>query len=143
MDKADKIRATRDQQIERQRTSKLVHALPSPFELAVVGVSFTPHYPQNLYALEEAWLQAELTDEKLPVIIIRNPDNAYDANACEVHVPALGEQGMVGHITKALAARLAPTIDAGVTWQGYVSHLKINEAHPDRPGLEIKLEQIT
>lgn len=143
MDQADKIRATRERQVEKQQRSKLVQTLPDRFDSATVGVSFTPHYPENLHALEEMWFAAEMADEKLAAVIIRNPDNTHDTNACQVHIPALGEIGFVGHITKALAARLAPELDAGVVWQAWVSYLKINEVRPDRPGLEIQLERHT
>ncbi len=143
MDQADKTRATRERVIERMANSKLAPTLPARFDSAVVGVSFTPHYPENLHALEEMWFAAEMTDEKLAVVIIRNPANEYDSNACEVHVPALGEMAMVGHLPKAMAARLAPELDNDVVWQGFVSFLRIHPDHEDRPGLEISLERHT
>lgn len=140
-DKAETIRAQRDREVERVNSGRVMK-LPSPFDSSVVGVSFTAFYPRNLYELEQAWLQAEMTDEKLTALLIRNPDNEYDSNAVEVHIPALGEAGMVGHITKSLAARLAPELDNDVRWQAYVTYLKLNESYPDRPGLEITLERI-
>jgi len=141
MDKAEQIRHTRDQETERVNRGRVMK-LPDHFDTSVVGVSFTPKYPDNFHYLNETWLYAEAAGEHLAAVIIRNPDNPYDANACEVHVPALGELGFVGHITKAMAARLAPELDAGVIWQGYVNYIKVNPEYPDRPGLEIRLERI-
>lgn len=44
-----------------------------------------------------------------PLVLVRNPDNPYDANAIEVHTPS---GIMVGHINKEIAADLAPILDA-------------------------------
>lgn len=140
MSDGDKVRETRAKTIEKQQRSKLVTPMPTRFEFPVVGVSFTPHYPNNLLMLEEALMEAGMRGEQLACIIIRNPDNPHDPNACEVHVPALGPDGFVGFITAPLAARLAPAIDAGVEWSGHVSQLRLH--HLDRPGLEITLEQV-
>lgn len=142
-DGGERLRESRTKQLTRQGTSKLKQPMPQSFDAHVVGVSFTPHYPDNLHQLELAWLDASMTDEPLAAVIVRCPDNPYDANACEVHIPALGEIGFVGHITAPLAARLAPDIDGGGQWQGHVVQLKINEKYPDRPGLEVHLERKT
>jgi hypothetical protein len=142
-DSGDKVRETRQKTLDKQASSKLVAPMPTRFEMPVVGVSFTPAYPDNLLALEEALMEAEIKGERLACVIIRNPDNEHDPNACEVHVPALGAHGFVGFITRPIAARLAATIDAGVEWDGHVSHLKIHHDHLDRPGLDITLEQKT
>jgi len=141
-DGGDKTRATRQAQLDKQARSKLDTPMPRKFDMAVVGVSFTPYYPHNLWELETQAFDAEAKGEKLAAIIVRDPNNPYDANACQVHVPALGEAGFIGYITKPVAARLAPTIDNGVVWDGHVSYLKINPDHPERPGIEITLEAI-
>lgn len=142
-DSGDKVRETRAKTLEKQRNSKLAPQMPQQFEFPVVGVSFTPHYPENLLSLEEALMMAELKGERLACIIVRNPDNPHDSNACEVHVPALGVRGFVGYVTAPLAARLAPTIDAGVEWSGHVSQLRLDHEHLERPGMQIALEQVT
>lgn len=141
-DDGDKIRATRQAVIDKQARSKLNQPMPRKFDMPVVGVSFTPHYPDNLWSLETAVFDAEAKGEKLACIIVRDPDNEYDPNACQVHIPALGDAGFIGYITKPIAARLAPTIDAGVVWDGHVSYLKIHPDHPERPGIEITLEAV-
>ena len=135
-DRAEQIRQSRERELNRAHAS-----LPSPFTTAVVGVSFVPFWPENLLALEESWLNADVNG--LRVIIVRNPSNPYDSNACEVHIPALGEDmAMVGHITKSMAARLAPELDNGTIWQGAVAGLRIHPDHLDHPGLDIRLERI-
>lgn len=140
-DRAAKIQATRDKEMERVRTSKVLGPLPGKFSTSVVGVSFVPTYPHNLYDLEQAALNAGLLGEQLVVVLIRDPANEYDPNAVQVHVPALGSSGMVGHLTRPVAARLAPELDDGAIWQGVVEFVKINHDHLDRPGIEIHLER--
>ena len=53
----------------------------------------------------------------IPITLQRNPKNAYDANAIEVHG---FNSCMLGHLSKELAATLAPLLDAGLLLlQGY------------------------
>ena len=132
----DVQRERRDREVERSAGRKVTQ----PFACKVVGVSFVDAYPDNLYALDEAWSRSVLdNDEPLVVILVRNPDNPYDANAIEVHVPALGEEwGMIGHLTRPIAARLAPELDAGHEWRAQVESVLIDPDHLDRPGISIK-----
>ena len=117
--------------------------LGSPFTVKCVGVTFTPGYPDNLDALDGAAQEAHHLDEPLPVVLVRNPDNEYDSNAVEIHVPSLGsEWGMIGHMMAPLAARLAPEMDAGVRWQAEVESVLVNPDHPDRPGISIKCTRV-
>lgn len=121
--------------------------------IRVVGMSFRPTYPENLHLLSELQEEARAGSIRsasswsdidadsfpgLPVILVREPDNQYDANAIEVHVPALGRRQFVGHIPRDLAARWAPRMDGGnqVT-EAYVSAIPIDPAHLEKPGLEI------
>lgn len=140
-DRADQIRASRERQIERQQQSKLRSILPDHFDTTVVGVTFTPFYPGNLLSLEQALFEADMKGEPLAAIIVREPDNEYDPNACAVHVPALGEEGKIGYLTRPLASRLAPELDNGARWQATVRYLKIHDDHLSRPGIEIHLER--
>lgn len=107
---------------------------------AVVGVSFTAGYPGNLHALASHWELANR--EPIPVVLIRNPANPHDSNAIEVHVPALGDLGMIGHLRRDLAAHLAPLLDAGELWQAWIYQLRINPHHPDRPGIDIGIRPV-
>lgn len=110
--------------------------------LAVVGVSFTPDYPDNLHAVRESldwWRDAAGHDyEGVSAVLIRNPDNPYDSNAVEVHVPAVGQ---IGHLNRYDAARLAPLVDAGQQFKCWVRDVRINPDHPDRPGIDILVQR--
>jgi hypothetical protein len=136
MDKAERLREQRETIVSKQAAF-----LPSVSEHAqydVVGVSFTPGYPDNLHTL--SWMQdeAEAKEEPLVVVLVRNPDNPYDSNAVEVHVPALGEMAMIGHLTRPIAARFACDIDdKGYRFGAQVHWVRINPDHPDRPGVTI------
>ena len=105
----------------------------------MVGVSFVPGYPDNLHNLAAVQERARSAGEPLAVVLVRNPGNEYDANAIEVHVPALGEKwGFIGHLTRPIAARIAPEMDRGVEWGADVVSVLIDPAHMNRPGIEIK-----
>ena len=95
-----------------------------------------------MYALEEMHFDAEAAGESLVAVIIRNPQNEYDTNACEVHVPALGSEGMVGHITRPVARRLAALLDAGVRFQGEVHSIRVHPDNPSNPGLTVRLARV-
>jgi hypothetical protein len=82
--------------------------MPGGFEVSVVGVSFEGRQD----------ILARLYDRQRDGVTIvpslkRWPDNPYDANAIAVHVTAPGETVQIGYIPKALAATLAPRMDAG------------------------------
>ena len=125
----------------------MTEPLVSPFSAKVVGVTFTSGYPENLQALDVMLRSVERHPSSLgegaPAIIVRNPDNTFDANACEVHIPALGsEWAMIGHLPAPVAARLAPELDDGGRWQGHVVEVLIHPDHDDRPGIAIKLHRV-
>jgi len=105
----------------------------------VVGVSFTPGYPDNLHALSAMQEEALASGEPIPVVLIRNPDNEYDANAIEVHCPSLGEYGMIGHLPKDIARRVAPDMDGGMRLAGSVHEVRIHPDHPERPGITVDI----
>lgn len=132
MDKSEQ----RDREVARQ-SERGVPSAASHATYDVVGVSFTPHYPDNLHALSVMQNEAEATGEPLAVVLRRNPDNPYDSNAVEVHVPALGDAGMIGHLTRPIAARFAGDMDSGAEFAAHVHWVRINPSHPDRPGVTI------
>lgn len=123
----------------REKESNRTHVgpLPTKFDLSVVGVSFQPAYPGNLYELEKIHFLAEDRGEPLVMVLIREPDNPFDGNAIAVHCPALGEMGKIGHITRPLAGRLAPLLDAGQRWEAWLTQLRFDPNHPERPGIDI------
>jgi hypothetical protein len=105
--------------------------------IRAAGVTFADGYPGNLLQVRDLVEQADASGEALPVILRRNPDNPYDANAVEIHVPALG--AMVGHLPKNVAAKLAPALDSGLRFHTSVFAVAVDPAHLDRPGLEIRI----
>lgn len=106
----------------------------------VVGVTFVDHYPANLHLLAEI-TSRQYAEERLPVVLRRNPLNAYDFHAVEVHVPALGEMAMIGHVPRDQAARLAPLMDQGVAFAAEVAWCRIDPDHTDRPGIDIAIRR--
>lgn len=108
----------------------------------VVGVTFVPSYPSNLLLLRDIALAAEDQGERLAVLLIRNPANPHDANAVEVHVPALGDMAMIGHIDRENAARLAPRLDAGDRFLAELAWVRIDPAHTDRPGIDVSIARV-
>ena len=152
----------RDREVDRTRGRKMVRQ----FSAKVVGVSFVPGYPDNLHELDKLMkprlvpyptLNGEMAQEiaekgyeeyveehgnfmppePLRAVLIRNPNNEYDANAIEVHVPSIGDNGMIGHLTRPIAARMAPEMDKGVIWSAEVESVLIDPDHLDRPGISI------
>jgi hypothetical protein len=114
----------------------------APFTVKVVGVTFVPGYPDNLLKLEEMCRGLDLASESLPVVLVRNPLNEHDPNAIEVHMPAMDQIGMIGHLPAEMAARLAPELDAGVHWLAELFQVLINFSHMDRPGISVRLQRV-
>jgi hypothetical protein len=109
--------------------------------IPVVGVTFTPDYPHNLLLLRD--LDEERAgDEPLPVVLIRNPANEHDPNAVEVHVPALGVQGMIGHLSRENAAKIAPLLDEGALFSCYLNWVRVAVDHVERPGVDISIQRV-
>jgi hypothetical protein len=127
-------------------------------ECKVVGLTFVDGYPANLHRLRSidedrkrrAIRAVDSADEfgadvepGLPVVLIRNPHNEHDANAIEVHVPVLGRNGMIGHVPRALAAKLAPSMDRGDVWESRLKSVLVDPEHEDRPGVLIAIECVS
>jgi len=132
--------------------------MPMISVIRIKGVSFRkPHYPGNFHRLAEIMDQAQhssitgvtswadITDgaaETPAVVLVRDPDNIHDPNAIEVHVPALGrDMGFVGFIPAELAVKWAPRLDADPVpiVEACVAQVAIDPAHPDKPGLDIRV----
>ena len=115
---------------------------PPSRRFRVAGVSFADHYPENLQRLAPMAAQATTAGVPLPAILRRNPANRYDANAIEVHVPALAGSkfsAMVGHLPAVASAHLAPVMDRGERLGCEVVGVAIDPDHADRPGLEVRV----
>lgn len=135
----------RERELARRAERKTAPPIAGLFDTKLVGVSHVPDYPNTLERIEErlarpskaeyeemintypmfngemAQYYAESDWERMAeagpretewVELVRAPDNAYDPNAIAVHWN--GE--MIGHLNKVIAFRLAPELDAGVTW---------------------------
>ena len=108
----------------------------------VVGVTFTRGYPGNILLLRDIAEAAESAGERLSVVLIRNPKNPHDANAVEIHIPALGDMAMIGHVPRNEAARLAQRMDDGDRFVSEVAWCRIDPEHTDRPGLDIAISRV-
>lgn len=121
----------------------------------VVGLTFRPGYPETVHYVAEQLDSQLLDDIRLTgtwedldddesvgpaVLLVRNPENEYDANAIEVHVPILRRRQFVGHVPKDLAARWAPMMDDQAQFaEACVTAVPVTPDHIDRPGLEIRV----
>jgi len=113
--------------------------MAEPHCVPVVGMSFVPGYPDFVHTLRELVDGLTWQDEPIPVVFVRNPDNEHDANAVQVHVPALGI--MIGHVSRQIAARLAPSLDEGVVFAASVDRVRVDPDHPENPGVDIKFQR--
>jgi len=132
------LKAKRDAEVARSGGRRL----PPKFTAKVVGVSFVAGYPDNLHELDRMVNGVQFGGELPTVILRRNPDNKFDANAIEVHVPALGDHAMIGRLERPIAARLAPELDAGGQWVAGIESVLINPDHMDRPGISVTMQRV-
>lgn len=116
--------------------------LASPLIVKAVGVSFCPGYPGTLHRLHELleYQDTELSDEGPTIILRRVPDNPHDTNCIELHCPAVDRD--LGRLPREIAALVAEELDSGGRWLASVAAIRINSDHPDRPGLDVRLERI-
>lgn len=110
----------------------------------VVGVSFVDPDNRKRALLRALCEERGLVNpgdldapESLAVVLVRNPENRYDANAIEVHVVALGDAGMIGHLPKDVAAKLAPFLDGGGRVGAALTGIYIAAHAPDNYGIGI------
>jgi hypothetical protein len=109
------------------------------FSVRVVGMSFTEDYPDNLLDLEWEIHHAERSNRKVRLRLVRDPKNIHDPNAIRVESDSLG---LLGHIPRDLAARLAPELDAGVKWVCAAVKVYVSDYSPDNPGLEVRCKRM-
>lgn len=130
-----RVLETRDGEVGRTITF-VPRRLPDFSIVPVAGVTFSPGYPDNLTALERI---AFANRGQLPSCeLTREPTNEHDPNAVVVTVPALAAYGhdpKLGHLSRALAARIAHEMDDGVAWAGQV--IEVLTARMDRPGVRM------
>ena len=131
------------------------------YEFKVVGMTFLhqlPYgaaYPDDFFAMQEALEQvkaaslgwgnavvpAGLDPER--ALLYRNPENEYDANAIEVHVPSLGRRSMIGHVPRDLAAEIAPSMDDGDKWSARLTAVLVEPGKEENPGALILAERVS
>jgi len=126
--------------------------IPSDFHAKVVGMTFVPGYPDNVYALRDLGTTEsdddlfgdDLLDEdagsvEIPLTMRRNPQNPHDENAIEVHAPQLGDASMLGHVPATIAARLAPHLDQNQEWNIFLERVAVVPGKESNPGLHIHI----
>jgi hypothetical protein len=102
----DELYAKRDSYLDRESYASIGDS--TGFNTKVVGVTFEGR--QDVIGGLEPGLALELE---------RQPDNPFDANAIAVRYGRL----QLGFIKKAIAARIAPNIDAGARYRAEVKHI--------------------
>ena len=110
--------------------------VPSRFAVDVVGVSFEADYPANLHRLA----RHQDTGVTWELELRREPANPADPNAVAVVVAADGST--LGHVPAGLAGRLGPAMDAGQRFVITGWDVNVTKAHPDRPGLSLRVERV-
>lgn len=104
--------------------------------LKVVGVSFRPNYPDNLFNL----VGLHTDEEAIEIELRREPTNPYDSNAIMVLVASTGEH--LGYLPKTVNEPIAQAMDAGVAYASSVEYIGAHEKDPRRPGLVISIVPI-
>ena len=114
------------------------------FTTRVVGVTFCDGYPESMGQLDllarRRLIVGDGEMEPIPAVLIRNPENAHDPNAVEVHVPAIGHQ--IGHVAAHTARFLAPLMDDGIIYRAWVTEVLTREDRPDKPGINLRVERV-
>lgn len=113
-----------------------LNTLPEGMEIVpVVGVSFVDDYPTNLHRLAIVHTHSK---NEIKLYLVRNPDNPYDSNAVEVRHMVY----MLGHLSREVAARIAPLLDRGEEITASVYRVRISPENLNNPGLDILLDGI-
>jgi single-stranded-DNA-specific exonuclease len=102
----DELYAKRDEFLDRDPYASIGDSFG--FNTKIVGVTFEGR--QDLIAGLQPGAELEL---------VRQPENAFDANAVAVHFGRL----QLGFVRKPIAARIAPNIDAGERYRAEVRHI--------------------
>lgn len=105
---------------------------PARCSFRLVGVTFAAGYPNTVAAVADA-----VTSGPVHALLVRDPDNAHDPNAVAVWCPTAG--GHIGHMPRALAARVAAAIDGGARYDAEITELVEHPDHPHNPGIEVRI----
>lgn len=96
----------------------------------VVGLTFNPAYPQNIFAIAKDFSMGKDTVE-----LVREKENEADENAIAVFY----QGNPVGHVSRKLASFISPQIDAGIDWYAAIESIVVSQENPDNPGLKITI----
>lgn len=104
--------------------------MPDQFVTKVVGVSFSPEYPTNIYRIAES-----VANMTAICSLHRDPQNEHDENAIRVDVNGTA----IGHIPRLISMILAPKMDSGEKWNASVNAIIVSSADVEKPGLKINV----
>lgn len=96
----------------------------------VVGLTFNPSYPQNIYAVAKDFA---LGDDS--IILIREKYNEADANAIAVY----HGENQIGHVPRKLSEFVSPQIDSGIEWHAAIESVVVSQNNVNNPGLKITM----
>lgn len=109
---------TRDEErVELALLGKLLPAHDSRIHTKVVGVM---HNNRDGSSRQDAIAKMSQFDQ---VELVRNPDDEHDGNAVMVIARVEGTRIQIGHLDRDLAAKVAPRVDAGETWQAIATRV--------------------
>lgn len=115
----------------------------------VVGVSFVDPDNVKRARLRQICEERGLVNpgefdpvENVAVVLIRNPGNEFDSNAVQVHVPALGDNAMLGHLPRSIAVELAPLMDAGGRFQAALTGIFVADVAPNNYGIAVAVWEV-
>lgn len=110
--------------------------LPAKMSTKVNGLSFLDSYPGILLTLA-----AVVELGRPPMLkLVRDPDNQFDPNAVAVRSARKGTH--LGHLPAALAARIAPEMDAGAFWMIESYEVLVMPGIEHQPGLMLNLRRM-
>ena len=110
------ISERRDREIERRKNRKTHRPMPSPFSTSLVGTKY----------IDQQLLRDLAVAHEPALELTRQPDNEHDPNAISVTWDCCH----MGHITRPVAMRLAPEMDAGETWTVRVDGINFYDDQP-------------
>lgn len=151
-------------ELRRANAERPARRPPPVLRLPVVGLTFVPGYPATVRELLAAWQDAETSRrtgtaprvvlaagpaERAEAVLVGSglpgelrrpcPPNPADPRAVEVWCAGV----RVGHVPATTHGRwagpVADEIDAGTPWAVIVERVRVNPAHPDRPGVDAVL----
>lgn len=104
--------------------------LPTEFVTKIVGVSFFPEYPHNIFALAN-----QIGSHGVYCELTREPNNPHDSNSICVDVNGK----TIGRLPRLISMILAQKIDAGEVWFAEVGSIIVSVENANQPGIKLKV----